>query len=182
MRYFVAFFIAIGLIFLLIFLLFHGGRKPKTNPPALTSFASTDAQVQFTLDGPINAQQNHQQIRITVGRDDVTYEQLQGYNGQVVNMQHFANTQEAYRVFLAALAHEGFGKVNADPKLKDETGVCPLGRRYIFELTQDSQTPYRAWSTSCGSPRTYLGALIPTIDLFQAQVPGYPQLTQNLMI
>lgn len=185
MRYFLAFLIALLLIFWLIFLIFRGGNnKPKvpSTTKALTSYASTNAEVRMTIDGPINAAQIHQQVRITAGRDDVTYEELKGYNGDVVNQRHFSNTQEAYAVFLSALNHAGFTQGTKDPVLKDERGYCSLGDRYIFELIQSGQDIFRYWATSCGNPKTYLGALTLTISLFKAQVPNYTDLTQNVRL
>jgi hypothetical protein len=182
MRYFVAFMIALGLLFLVVFLLFHSGSKPKVQltPKTLDSYATTDAEAVLTIDGPINAAQNHQQVRITVSRDDVTFEQLQGYDGNVVNMQSYANTENAYTVFLFSLAHAGFTKGDNNPALSDERGFCALGDRFIFQLQQDGQDIERYWSTSCGNSKTYLGSPSLTINLFQAQVPDYSKLTQDI--
>jgi len=182
MRYFIAFLVTMGLIFLLVFLLFGGSSKPKVLPihKTLHSYALTDAQVQLTIDGPINAVQNHQEVQITVDRNNVTYEQLQGYDGNVVNMQTYDNTENAYTVFLFALARAGFTQGSNDPTLSDERGFCPLGDRYIFQLMQDGNTIERYWATNCGSPKTYLGLLNVTLSLFQAQVPNYSKLTGDI--
>lgn len=183
MRYFLAFLITLLLIFLLIFLLFHGGGKPKIplTTKTLHSYASTDAEVQMTIDGPVNANQNHQQVRIIVGRDNVTFEQLQGYDGNVTNMQTYGNTQNAYVAFLFSLARAGFSKGNVDPNSSEERGLCPLGERYVFQLTQDGKDIERYWVTSCGGPATYLGVPDLTISLFKAQVPNYGDLTQHFI-
>jgi hypothetical protein len=182
MRYFIAFFVTLGLLFLVLFLLFHSGGKPKVpvTPKTLNSYASTDAEAIMTIDGPVNSSQEHQQVRITVGRDDINYEQLQGYNGSVVNMQDFPNSENGYDAFLLSLAHAGFTLGNNSPALRDERGYCALGDRYIFEFQQDGQDIERYWATSCGNPKTYLGALDLTVTLFQNQVPGYANLTQKV--
>jgi hypothetical protein len=140
MRYFIAFFIAIALVILLIVLLFRGGGEPKTKvtPRTLHSYATTDAEASFTIDGPINAEQEHQQVRITVNHDTVTYEHIEGYNGNVVELKTFSNTVNAYTNFLFALGHAGFtrGKLDKVAALNDERGYCPQGDRYIFEFNQ----------------------------------------------
>lgn len=179
MRYFLAFLVTLGLIFLLFSLLFHGSSQPKL-PAAkgLSSYATTDAVAKLTIDGPINADQLHQGVRITVGRDEVTFEQLAGYQGNVVNLQNFPNNSDAYANFLAALARAGFRQGSNLATLKDERGYCPLGNRYIFEFTQQDQSLERYWATSCGKPSTYLGAFTLTVDLFKAQVPDYNRLAQ----
>jgi hypothetical protein len=181
MRYFVAFLVAMALIFLLIALLFGGG-KSKAPPVSktLASYATTDADVQLTIDGPVNADQSHQAVQITVDSDNVTFEQLQGYDSDVVNTQVFNNTENAYANFLLALEHAGFTEGNNNPKLSDERGYCPLGPRYVFQLTQDGKDIERYWATGCGNPKTYQGNLILTLSLFQAQVPGYSKLVQNI--
>lgn len=182
MRYFLAFLVTLALILSLFFLLFHGGSKPKIplTTKTLGSYASTDAEVIMTIDGPVNADQNHQMVRVTVNRDDVMFEQIQGYQNTVVNLQNFANNQYAYVNFLLALAHASFTNGDANPNHSDERGYCPLGDRYIFELRQDNKDLERYWATSCGSPKTYLGAFNLTVSLFQAQVPQYSDLTQNV--
>jgi hypothetical protein len=181
MRYFIGFMVTLGLVILLIILLFTGGKSgtPKTRKP-LYSYANSDAVAQVTIDGPINADQEHQQVQITVGRDEVTFEQLQGYDGSVVNLQTFTNTENAFEVFLRALSVSGFRDGNNSTALSDEQGYCPLGDRYIFEFTQNDSTIERYWTTSCGSPKTYLGDFSLTLTLFQNQVPNYDQLTQNV--
>ncbi|HZL08300.1 MAG TPA: hypothetical protein VFC50_03840 [Candidatus Dormibacteraeota bacterium] len=182
MRYFVAFFVALGLLFLVVFLLFHSGNKAKTpTAKSLVSYSTTDAQVSMTIDGPVNADQSHQQVIVTVSNQDVTFEQLQGYDGDVIYSQSFANTQNSYAAFLQALAHAGFTLGNNSPYGKDERGYCPLGERYVFQLQQDGQNLERYWTTSCGGKlRTYLGGQILTIDLFQNQVPNYKGLTKTV--
>jgi len=181
MRYFIAFVTALGLLFLLVFLLFHGGgSKPKITAKSLATYANSSTQAQLTIDGPINAEQSHQAVRITVANDQVTFEQIQGYQGSVKNLQSFASNQDAYVNFLLALQHAGFTLGNNASALKDERGYCPLGDRYIFRLTQNGQDLERYWATSCGKPKTYLGSISLTLALFQAQVPGYNQLVQGI--
>jgi hypothetical protein len=184
MRYFIGFLVTIGLIIILIILLFHGGGKSKVPATAksLTSYAATDAEVSMTIDGPVNAASEHEQVRVTVNRDNVTYQHIKGYDGQVVDTQIFANTENSYDVFLHALLHAGFTKGDSNKALQDERGYCATGDRYIFELNQDNDNLERYWASSCGSPKTYLGALNLTLTLFQAQVPGYQNLTSGIQL
>ncbi len=180
MRYFFGFMVALGLIILVIFLLVSGGdKKPKTpvfNKP-LDSYATTNAQVIMTIDGPIVANSLHQEVRVTVDRDNVTLEELQGYDGYVASTLHFANTENAYSAFLQALAHVGFTFGDKNPKLRDEGGRCSAGSRYVFEIKQDNTNIERYWTTSCGGLKTYLGAFEQTTTLFKEQVPKYDELT-----
>lgn len=190
MRYFVGFLIAVGLLILLVVLLLTGGggknpritgEKPHTSSE-LAAFSKTGAVVRMTVDGETNADQLHTVLRITVGSDDVVYEQIQGYEGTVVNQRTFANNENAYNNFLYALGRSGFTRGNDDPKLANEKGYCPLGHRYIFELMDGSRDIERYWATNCGSgvPKTYEGSLSLTQELFQQQVPGYLNLIENI--
>lgn len=172
--------ITIGLLFLVIILIIRGGgNNPQVVTRTLASYASTGSEVSFLNDGRINAASLHAQVLITVDAQKVTYRQLVGYDGQVVSTRHFANTQNSYSVFLSALANVGFAKGLAKKSIASEKGVCPLGQRYVFEMNQGSDQIIRSWATSCGV-RTYNGNPSATIQLFQAQVPGYQELTQNV--
>lgn len=182
MRYFIGFLVMIGLIILLVVLLVGGNGKPKNAPKSLVSYANTSAQVRMTIDGPVNAVSEHEQVRITVDKNNVTYEQLKGYDGDVVNSQIFANTESAYDVFLHALQHAGYTHGDNNPDLKDERGYCPLNDRYIYEIIQDGNTIQRYWTSNCGSPKTYLGNRNLTNTLFERQVPGYTSLTSGLQL
>ncbi len=185
MRYFIGFLITLGLIIIVIFLLFRGGGdggKPKTliTPKALDSYASSDAEVSMTIDGPVNADSLHQQLRVTVDHNNVTFEQLKGYEGTVVSMRRYDNTETAYSTFLISLKHAGFTLGDTNPKLRDERGYCSLGDRYIFKLDQGSKQLERYWTSSCGKTKTYLGAFSLTRQLFETQVPDYDKLTEKL--
>lgn len=175
----------IALLILLIVLIIRGGNsdQPVIPTKALASYSSTDAQVSFRNDGRINAASLHRQILITVDRDYVVYKQLIGYDGQVVMTKKFANTENSYNVLLSALGHAGFTRRDEDPALQNEKGYCPLGQRYIFEMNEGTKEIQRSWGTSCGGgPKTFLGSLNTTITLFQAQVPNYSTLSNNVQL
>jgi hypothetical protein len=179
LRYLVGFFITIGLIILLIILLFSGGgsssnKKVITTGKALDTYASTDAQVRLTIDGPIVANQEHRQINITVDRNNSQLDVIQGYDGGVVNTQTFANTQASYAAFLHSLELLNFTKGNTtDSSLKSESGHCALGYRYVFEIIQNGSDVQRFWATSCAGPHSFDGNVQTTIYLFKQQIPEY---------
>jgi len=182
MRYFIGFLITIGLIIVLIVLLFSGGNKstPSAVPKLLSSYASTDAEVRLTIDGPINAAQSHQKVQITINSSQATFQQLQGYDGTVVNTQSYANTPNGYYAFLRALEQADFTKGNSSPALANDTGLCPLGDRYNMELIQNGNVLENYWTTTCGGLATFEGNTDLTLQLFQAQIPNYSNLTENI--
>lgn len=184
MKYFVAFLAVMGLILLLIILLFHGGSTPKkiVTPRSLLSYENTDAQVRLTTEGPVVANQNYQYVQITVDKNNVSLTQLTGYEGQVTSLNNFSSNESAYQVFLRALNTAGFTYGNSSKLLADERGYCPLGERFIVEIINNGTDVQRFWTSSCGKsvPSTFYGNINLTIQLFQAQVPNYSGLTENL--
>lgn len=186
MRYFFGFLIAIGLIIFIIILMFGGGGKSKADllvtGKVLESFSTSDAQVSLTIDGPVNADQTHQQVKITVDNTEVVYQQISGYNGSVVNSQVYPNTEASYYNFLRAIGFGGFQHGDTDKTMRDERGRCPLGSRYIFDMNQDGNSLEHFWATTCSIPKTYLGNLPGVVQLFQQQVPDYSTLTSDLQI
>jgi|SRR5581483_6119775 len=179
MRYLIGLVVVVGLIIALIILLLPGSKPKTLSPHDLVGYASTGATARLTIDGPVTNEQTHQAVRISVTNTSVTYQQLNGYNEQVSNQQTFPSSVAAYDVFLHSLAHGGFTLGNRDPKLSDERGFCPLGDRYIFEfMDENGNSLERFWATSCnGTPKTFNGNLPLNRALFQAQVPGYSDLS-----
>jgi hypothetical protein len=182
MRYVIWLAAVIGLIVVLVLLLFHGGGKPKTVIQPLSSYSTTDASASMTVDGPVNSNQKHESYKITVDRTDVTFQQMTGYDGQVVTLQSYPNTESAYYVFLRAITGGGFTKGNKDPKLSDERGYCPLGDRYIFEFSEYGNDLERYWTSTCGGTKTFNGNAGLVSTLFQNQVPDYGKLSENLSL
>lgn len=194
MRYFIGFLVTIGLLILLIVLLLTGGggnngsgghknspvpAKPRT-VSELASYADTDAAVQMIIDGQINADQNHSAVRVTITNSDVTFEQIQGYQGTVVNTQTYQNNVSAYNNFLYAIGRAGFLLGDNNPKLANEKGYCALGSRFVFTLNEGGNQIQRYWATSCGGVSTYKGNLGLTVSLIKLQVPDYSKLTSNI--
>lgn len=183
MRYIVGFLIGIGLIvltFILVVRLFSGGGGEEgPRPIDLNSYSTTDTVVRLTLDGPIIADQKHEQVRITVGRDNVLYERFRGYQGDIIDTRSYPNNQDAYAEFLRALDVAEFEKGNPE-KVKDERGYCPTGQRYVYEAIGEGENLVRWWSTSCGGDSgNFDGRASVVRSLFRRQVPDYSELTRR---
>jgi|SRR5579864_4120891 len=182
MRYFIGFLIVIGLIVLVFVLFATGGSKtpPKTTT-SLATYASTATVTKLTIDGPVEADQTHRQVQITVGQDESTIDIVQGYQDTVLNHASYVNNQDSYNVFLHALDLAGFSKKRSTSNT-DERGVCPLGDRYIYEIINGATDIQRTWSTSCGGEGTFGGTPSVIITLFRRQIPDYDKLTTNVDI
>ncbi|MBX4201651.1 hypothetical protein KW803_02020 [Candidatus Saccharibacteria bacterium] len=170
---------------ILVALLFGGNKKPATPGEALKplpDYADTNATVSFTTDGIINGDEMHRGIRITVSANQRSLDVLQGYNPRVIQSQTFVNNQEAYKVFLTAIANAGFlTKSKKVPATAVETGQCPLGFRYNYTLQDTGNDLSNLWSTSCGSKTGTSGGSTSLLStLFQRQIPNYSNLVSNV--
>jgi len=180
MRYFVGLLLGIGLIvltFILIFKAFSGGNDtPQEKAINLNDYATTNAIVRYTIDGQTNSDLIHNRVRVTVSKDTVLFEQIQGYEGKLIQSKTYPNNTQAYATFLRALDLSGFDNGNKDFD-DDERGYCPNGQRYIYEAIDGGDTVLRWWSTSCGRKvGNFLGNSSTIRTLFQHQVPDYSKL------
>lgn len=183
MRYFTVFLVGLGLVVLVFVILIKmlTGGKPKQQID-LNSYATTDAVVRMTIDGPVNADSLHRQIQISIDNSQAEIQIMNGYQGDVKLDKTFDNNQPAFEAFLHAINLAGYTKGNPDPKLSDERGYCPQGSRYVFELLQGGDTIQRYWSTACGGQGTYGGKTTLTRELFQAQIPDFDKFTGNIQL
>ncbi len=184
MRYYIGFLIAIGLSIILILLLFAGGGGGKSKTPTvkpLTSYATTSAVLSITIDGPINADSEHQSLKMSVSSTQALIQSFQGYNGTVTNSQSYPNNENAFYAFLSAMQIAGFTLGNPNPALANDTGDCPQNSRYDYRITEDGKQIQHYWSTDCGTA-TYKGNTASTMQLFQAQFPDYSTFTSNLTL
>lgn len=180
MRYII--FVVIA-FFILIFgyLLFGGGgsNKPASQPKKLADYADTDAEMQFTTSGVINGDDAHREIVISVGRNQRTARVIQGYQGTVIKSESLPNNEAAYSAFLSALDGAGFTK-KRDSKSPSEAGLCPLGQRFVYEITNDGSKDSRTWATSCGGTSTFAGNKSLVQQLFQLQITNYGEFTNEV--
>lgn len=179
MRYFVGFLLLIGLVILGYTLFFRGSPSSKVKSIYLPDYANTATVMRYTVDGPINADQNHRQVRITVGQDQSSIDILQGYQGTVIDSKQYPNNEPAYNSFLHALVLENYTAVKKSTI--DSTSVCPLGNRYHLEIITDGQDVQNLWTATCTSG-TYGGLFSNTSILFKAQIPDYNSMTASLNI
>lgn len=184
MRYIIGFLITIGLIIVALILIFRGGSSPSTtSTQTLPQYANNaTTEVRLTIDGPVNNPDAHRQIRVTVSQNQIEGAVLQGYNGQVMRSNTYANDATSYAAFLHSLQIAGFTKGNTAANASDERGFCPTGDRFIYEvITSNQSNKERFWYTTCGQG-SFKGDSQLVNDLFQAQVPDYTTLTANVQL
>lgn len=187
MRYFFGFLVAILLIvatFILVLRGFHSNESVQSTTTPLTNYATTDTTVQFTDDGPVTADQNHEGIRINVGQYATTIQIYKGYQNDVTSSQTFANNPTSYGTFLRAIELLGYASGVAKPSaaLADPRGVCPAGQTFTFQIISgDSSNIQNYWTSSCGGG-TFKGNTQGIIDLFDGQVPNYSIITEGVIL
>jgi hypothetical protein len=177
--------IAIFLVFvvgivLLLSLFFGGGKKAKKTTPTnfnITQYINTDSQVVAITDGPINGDDAHRAIRITVDRNSRRIDVVQGYKGNVIVTKSYDNNQKAYDQFLHALALANFGKPRTTT-IASEDGVCATGRRFVFEAFNNGDSISRTWTANCMRGNT---TAVPSrvTDLFRRQITDYDTIIKN---
>ncbi len=70
-------------------------------------------------------------------------------------------------------------------KQPDERGVCPLGNRFIYRLTDSSTEIMRTWSDNCNVANGPYGggnAASLITQLFRTQIPEYLKFTSGLQL
>jgi hypothetical protein len=183
MRYIIGFLIGIGLIILLFVMIFRGGSTPAPAPNStakMVDYANTSTIMRLVDDYPVTADQVHHQVETIVGRDQTTLNVEQGYQGEVIRSQSYANNPTAYASFLRALQLAGYTNGSDSQDLRDERGQCATGHRYIFEIKDGNRIVQRFWSTSCGNIGSSKGKSGVIRELFRRQVPDYNKLTSGL--
>ena len=104
---------------------------------------------------------------------------FKGYDGEVLSVTSYLNTQKSYDNFLSALEQQGVTdrKKNTNEETDySEQGVCASGKRYILELDAD----FRRWSTNCNSKfgtAEYNNSAVQS--LFKKQVPDYSDIVRG---
>ena len=183
-RFFMGVGLAIALLVILLVVIFSQSSAPKVaTPKPMASYANDPtAQVAMLIDGPVNAVSEHNQVQVIINNSLTTLNILTGYDGAVKSSSSFPMSVSAFHVFLRSLEFAGYNNGTNDPRLSQASGFCPTGDRYIFTFDDNNRQISRYWSTSCSGPHTYNGDSGLTMQLFEAQVPNYVNLTSNLNI
>lgn len=178
MRYLIGLLVIIAvMIFIIIRLLAGGGSEPQHLQNDLAAYATTSTVVRMTIDNPIQAPETHREVQITVGRDTADFTLFRGYERDVMEHKTYPMSVTAFRAFLQALKFSGkYTEGNDDPSLKDETGYCALGNRYVFEIIDENgKVLQHYWDTTCGV-KTFRGDADTVEELFTTQIPDYDTL------
>ncbi len=177
-----AFIAAIVVVVLLVLSLFRGLESQNgetsglvTSSYSLDDKAAVDSVARYTISGPIVAEENYRQVRITISKNVRTVEVLKGYKGTVDKTSTLPNTPEAYTAFLGALRAAKFAN-KRDTTDTNLSSICVTGNKYFFDLSLSGEKKVDTWSTSCSAKNgTFAGNKEATAQLFRNQVPTYQE-------
>ncbi len=174
MKFIIGFLVTIGLLIVVFILIFRGGGNDAAvqTEKKMTEYANSSTVVSLTTEGPVNANQIHKQIKVSVSSTETTVEVFQGYEQNLLSTKSYANNTAAYSDFLRALDINGFDNGDKDKALADERGYCATGTRYVMSIKDGDRDIQRFWTSSCGTG-TFKGKTSIIRSLFVAQVPDY---------
>ena len=183
MKYFLGFLATIVLVvvvFILVIRGFTADRTPK-DILVLADQSTSSLSVQYTVDGPVNSQQEHVGYRIIIDKNEAKIETYKGYQNEITSTKTYVNNTDAYGTFLRALDIAGFSKgvEPKDGKDSDERGVCADGNRSTYEIKNSNQGDKRYWTTTCGGG-TFKGDDNEVAALFERQIPEFSRAVSEL--
>jgi hypothetical protein len=160
------------------------GPRGQEGPRAvdLTEYVDKDSRVIYEVQGRIIAPEDYRVIRITVTPTERKLEIFSGYDGRVEQTHRFANTSRSYDTFLYALSGAGFSRQRPAAQ-ENEKGMCPQGRRFIYELKENNDQALRTWSTSCSRTDGSFGGDGRMVKrLFEGQIPDYRDAVRGIRL
>lgn len=189
MKYILGVFGVIVLLILLVILILRIGpdrpvviNQTGEKQAQLSDFEDKSATAQITVRGVIRAREEHRAVRISVSPSERVIEIIEGYDENVIERRAYGNSREAYKVFLSALEHAGFSR-QQETEIKDERGVCPLGKRTTYLLQDGSEQVFRTWSSTCSlQSGSFGGNKYMVKELFEKQIPDYSEVTRTIRL
>lgn len=176
----IAFVIIGGLIIFAIPWGGSGDEKETKQQTVLTDFAKTGASAQLQVRGSVTNDKEHQELTISVNRDEVVATVFKGYDFTELKTTRNSNNKESYEVFLSALYNAGFTLRQKPRQGVSIPGICPSGELYNYSLvnvTSDG-APKPAWATNCSKKDgDFAGSITSVNKLFEDQVVEFDEFT-----
>lgn len=184
---FIAFLVIVGAVILV-----SSGGDNSSNPKSvarstkLVDYENKDSTtVSWTVQGKLVGQDQRRAVRVLVTRDKRTVQLLSEYEERVERSAEYTNSPVAFAAFIRALDNANFGK-ERNVKQADERGVCPLGNRFIYRVTDGGKEIMRTWSDTCAVADGPFGGgnAAPQLiqQLFKAQITDYIKFTNGVIL
>lgn len=180
----IAFFAIIGTV--VIIGRSNNGSSGKTaQDTKLANYTSNDAaSVSWTMQGRLLGEDQRRAIRVTVTRNQRTVEILDGYEERTERQAQLSNSPDAFAAFVRALDIANFGQERT-VKQADERGVCPLGSRFIYRVTDGTKEVMRTWSDNCTTADGPFGGGNTTKliqQIFEGQITDYQKFVIGVVL
>ncbi len=151
----------------------------STDSSLAASYLDQNSEVTFTEYGRIVANEEFEAVRVTVSAQQRTLDVLRGYDLTIEEQVRLPNTTSAYKALLYSLDSNNATETRQSA-IETEDGVCPSGRRFVFEIRVDDEVVHRTWTSSCGrSDGTFAGDRSSVMTLFQEQIPEYRDIIRD---
>lgn len=181
---FLAAVIVVVLLVVGLFKSFNGndnGNLISTSTYSLSDKTAVDTVARYTVRGPVVADEDYRQVRITISKNSRSVEVLKGYAGVVEKVSTLSNTPDAYTAFLGALSAAEFSDRREGGSSVDPSTTCVTSTKFFYELTLASEKKVDTWTSSCSfKDGNYGGNALGTAQIFKAQIPTYDQLTNGV--
>lgn len=159
---------------------YQSTQPTTTEQVSLAASADTELVARLTTSGEIVGKEDYKSIRISVSRNKRVLEIMSGYNNAVIDTRSFSNDQAAFESFLLAIEIAGFTESKKGAN-EDERGYCSSGTRTVYEALANVDAQQRLWSGSCSvKVGTFAGDVSAVEDLFEAQIPDYLELVEDV--
>jgi|AntRauTorcE11897_2_1112592.scaffolds.fasta_scaffold00258_9 hypothetical protein len=144
-----------------------------------SSYLDQNSEVSFTEYGRIVANEEFEAVRVTVTAQERTLDVLRGYDLTIEERVQLPNITSAYKALLYSLDSYNATETQ-ESTIEAEDGVCPSGRRFVFEIKVDDEVVHRTWTSSCRrSDGTFAGDRSSVEALFQEQIPEYRDIVRD---
>jgi hypothetical protein len=167
-------------------MVFGGGSQSgeQDNKDAVTTaiLDTTAARsVQWTVRGPIVANENFRSYQIIVGPKERVYTVYSGYLGEPLETKRYANNTAAYEQFVFALNKADAGNIRKADNV-DIRGVCATGGLvYTFETLVNDTVDNTLWGSTCkNSPGTLAANPLQIHALFTNQIPDFKPIFTSI--
>ncbi len=138
--------------------------------------AGGTTQFEFTVQGPVVANELYRSSIITITPTSRTLTIYATYTNQPILTQNLDNNDAAYNQLWGALQTTGFP--NRIGNHGDPGSNCPNGLRYTYTvLGPGNQSLIQTWATSCGNQgEPFSGNVGAVNQLIRNQIPGIAQI------
>lgn len=157
------------------------GQGPVNTPKAvkLSDLATEPgSNVQYIVEGPINAPENHRTMQILISADSRVINIFKGYEGEILSTQTLPNDGKSYNDFLEALNRANFTRT-VKATFASSVAICPTAQRAHYLAVKGTETLQDTWAASCATG-TFGGNKSLTATLFRSQIPNFTQIKDTV--